>query len=100
MADISIIQLSDNTQYNIKDAKASGNLANEFSTTSTYAVGDLVIYQGDLYQCTTAITTAGAWDSSKWTQIKIANVIGGVDIVTTLDNTVTNSQVPRSKMRL
>lgn len=77
MADISIIQLSDNTQYNIKDAKARANLANEFSTSSTYVVGDVVLYQGDLYKCTTAVTTAGAWDSSKWTQTKITNETGG-----------------------
>jgi len=96
MADISIIQLSDNTQYNIKDAKARANLANEFSTSSTYAVGDVVLYQGDLYECTTAVSTAGAWDSSKWTQTKMTNVAGNIDIVTTLDNTVTNDQVPRS----
>lgn len=38
----------------------------DFSTSSTYQVGDYVMYQGKLYKCTTAITTSGAWDSSKW----------------------------------
>lgn len=38
-----------------------------FSATSTYAVGDLVIYDNAAYVCTTAVTTAGAWDSSKFT---------------------------------
>lgn len=38
----------------------------EFSTTKTYAVGDYVIYQGKLYKCTTAVTTAGSWNSSNW----------------------------------
>ena len=38
----------------------------DFSTSSTYQVGDYVMYQGKLYKCTTAITTSGAWDSTKW----------------------------------
>lgn len=38
----------------------------DFSTSSTYQVGDYVMYQGKLYKCTTAITTGGAWDSTKW----------------------------------
>lgn len=38
----------------------------EFSTSATYAVGDYVMYDGKLYKCKTAITTASAWDVSKW----------------------------------
>ena len=38
----------------------------DFSTSSTYQVGDYVMYQGKLYKCITAITTGGAWDSTKW----------------------------------
>lgn len=38
----------------------------DFSTSSTYQVGDYVMYQGKLYKCTTTITTSGAWDSTKW----------------------------------
>lgn len=51
-------------------ARAGGNMAPEFSTASKYAVGDFCIYKDILYRCTTAITTAGAWDSSKWTSVK------------------------------
>ena len=32
-----------------------------FSTSSTYAVGDYVVYNGKLWKCTTAVTKAGAW---------------------------------------
>ena len=32
-----------------------------FSTSSTYAVGDYVVYDGKLWKCTTAVTRAGAW---------------------------------------
>ena len=37
-----------------------------FSSSSTYEVGDYVMYQGKLYKCITEITTSGGWDSSKW----------------------------------
>ena len=32
-----------------------------FSTSSTYAVGDYVVYDGKLWKCTTAVSSAGAW---------------------------------------
>lgn len=32
-----------------------------FSASKTYAVGDYVIYNGKLWKCTTAVSTAGAW---------------------------------------
>ena len=41
-------------------------LATAFSTTSTYAVNDVVSYNGRNYKCKTAIETAGAWDATKW----------------------------------
>ena len=50
-------------------------IADDFSTESTYAVGDYVIYEGDLYKCTTAVTTAGAWDSTKWTETLVMDEV-------------------------
>lgn len=46
-------------------------LADDYSTSKTYAVGDYVIYSGNLYRCTTAITTAEAWTAAHWTQAQI-----------------------------
>jgi hypothetical protein len=47
-----------------------------YDDTSTYAVGDLCIYNNALYKCTTAITTAEAWNASHWTATSIADEIG------------------------
>ena len=59
MADISTIQFDgDDTIYNIKDTKARNNLAASYSSSSTYQVGDIVIYNGELYKCITAVSTA------------------------------------------
>ena len=55
---------------------ANQNLAVPFSAAQTYEVGDFVIYQENLYQCITAISTPAAWDSTKWTHALITDVMG------------------------
>ena len=52
------------------------NIADQFSTSATYDVDDYVIYEGTLYKCTTAVTTAGAWDSTKWTAVLVTDEMG------------------------
>lgn len=42
----------------------------EFSDESTYAVNDVVTYNGVYYKCTTAVTTAGAWNASSWAKLE------------------------------
>ena len=54
------------------------NLAAAFSTSATYAVGDHVTYNGKYYVCSTAVSTAGSWDSSKWTETKIGGEFAAV----------------------
>ena len=49
----------------------SENIAAEYSASSTYAVGDYCIYDGQLYRCTTAITTAEAWTAALWTMATV-----------------------------
>jgi len=54
--------------------------ADEFSSTKTYAVGDIVEHEtgsgsstvNKLYKCNTAVTTAGTWSESDWTEIALA----------------------------
>ena len=58
------------------DAKAVGDalkagIAPAYSASSTYAVGEYVMYNNALYRCTTAITTAEAWTAAHWTAAKI-----------------------------
>lgn len=55
----------------------AGIIASTFSTSSTYAVGDYVLYNHTLYRCKTAISTAGAWDSSKWDATKTQDIFQG-----------------------
>lgn len=46
-----------------------GVIAPYFSTTSTYAVGERVRCQNNIYECSTAITTPEQWTISHWTQL-------------------------------
>ena len=48
---------------------AENLLAADYSTSSTYAVGDYVYYSNKLYVCNTAIPTAESWTVAHWTQI-------------------------------
>lgn len=46
-------------------------IAPAFSESSTYALGDYVMHDGKLYECTTAVTVAGPWVASNWTESKV-----------------------------
>lgn len=49
------------------DAQKTGNaIADQYSASSSYDIGDIVLYQGDLYKCITAIPVAEAWNDAHW----------------------------------
>jgi len=84
-----------NTSKNAVQNKAVANaLAGAYDATATYAVGDLCIYDGILYECTTAITTAEAWDAAHW---KIGNFGEKVsDLSRHLSDKITSPSSPAS----
>ena len=55
------------------------NLAPAFSTSATYALDALCIYEGKFYRCTTAVTMAGAWTgSANWTEATVEDVLAAL----------------------
>ena len=54
-------------------------LADEYDATDTYALGALVVYDGNLYRCSTAITTAEAWTAAHWTETDVASELAARD---------------------
>ena len=50
-------------------------VADAYSNLATYDLDDVVIYDNTLYVCTTAVTTAEEFDSSKWTAVTVASLI-------------------------
>lgn len=53
-------------------------LALAYSSSSTYAVGDVCIYSGNFYECTTAIESPIAWNASYWMQTTIGEVLAEI----------------------
>lgn len=74
--DITVLNGNLDSQDNIVH-NAYMQLAPVFSSASTYAVDDVVLYANNLYKCITAVTVAGDWDSTKWTQVKVSDIAGG-----------------------
>jgi len=64
------IELTDTSPYNGATVYKAGQRAelnfSAFSATSTYAVGDMVVYNGEAFRCTVAVTTPGAFNPSDW----------------------------------
>lgn len=54
------------TNADTKAGKAVTNVAPAYSTSATYKVGQMVTYSNQVYVCTTAISTAEAWNSGHW----------------------------------
>lgn len=52
-------------------AKAQDMIAEAYDATKTYAVGDYVKYNGVLYRCKTAISTAETWTAAHWEAAKV-----------------------------
>jgi len=57
----------------INEVAKDKNIANEYDSTTIYAVNDYCIYNGTLYKCIAAVTTAEAFDSTKWSATKVVN---------------------------
>lgn len=48
-------------------------IANVYDNSLTYAIWDIVVYKGDRYICTTAVSTPEEFDPTKWTKVNIQN---------------------------
>ena len=72
--------LSDELKGYVKNS----SLAPEFSTSSTYAVNDVVTYESQRYRCTTAVSTAGVWNPSNWTLEDVQTAIENAGVTVTM----------------
>lgn len=61
----------DNDTQLTKILEALGLKDDTYDSTKTYAVGDMVIKNHAIYECTTAITTAEEWNSAHWSIVPI-----------------------------
>lgn len=68
---------SGNIIYKKNNDADNSILAPIYDATSTYAVGDAVTYNNQLYQCIVAIETAEAWTAAHWQSATVADLIAG-----------------------
>lgn len=61
----------------VTDNARENGIAPVFSTTKTYAVGEHVLYNGEVYRCKTAVSSAGAWVASNWVKAYLSEDLGG-----------------------
>ena len=60
-------------EQNVSDVVSTNNIADDYNSTKTYAVGDYCFHDGTLYKCTTEITTAEAWTLAHWQTAILGN---------------------------
>ena len=66
----------------------NASFAPAYSASSTYAVGDYVVYDGYLWRCTTAITETESWTAAHWTKVALASDVS--DLKSALSQTQNN----------
>lgn len=64
--------------------------APKYSSSSTYAVGDLVMQEGILYQCNTAITTPESFTNAHWTRTDVETLLKAKQDKVAVDTTSTS----------
>ena len=76
----SVASLVEAIEGAVADIPAEYNacFAPAYSTSSTYALGQYVTYNGYLYRCTTAITSSESWTAAHWTQVALANDVSAL----------------------
>ena len=65
----------------------------DYDATSDYAVGDFVLYNGDLYECNTAITGGEVWNSAHWDERTNNYIPSGSTYTGTASSTTTTDEV-------
>lgn len=65
------IEINNLSTYLNNIIKSLGLYENTYDSTSTYEIGDLVVYDHTIYECNTAITTAEEWNENHWTIVPI-----------------------------
>lgn len=71
--DIAAVTLTANSA-DAKATEALSNFADVYDATATYNVGDLVLYEGILYRCTTLISVPEPFNGAHWTRQTIENI--------------------------
>lgn len=61
------IEAAEQAEAAASQSAAQASIAEVYDATKTYAIGDYCLHDGQLYECTTEITTPEAWTAAHWT---------------------------------
>ena len=82
--------MQDNLRENISTNESNiGTDTDTYDNTATYAVGEIVIYENQLYKCITAVDTAEEFDKEKWKKTSLKEMID-VHVVTETETDLNN----------
>lgn len=75
-------------QNKLETSANDSSIANEYSSSQTYSVWDVVMYKWNRYVCNTDISTAEDFDLTKWTNTSLQNYLNNIQ--TQIDDIVAN----------
>lgn len=80
--DVVVKELAQTSEIpDVSDFLNENAVADEFSESSTYSVGDIVVYGGLRYKCTTDVSSEGSWTGdSNWSLETIQEAIEDIDV--------------------
>ena len=66
-----------NTEFNrLRNSEADTDMiAETFGMSDSYAVGDYIVYNSNLYRCKSAVSNTGSWDPDDWIQVTLADEV-------------------------
>ena len=86
--------MQDNLRENIATNESNlGTDTDTYDSTKTYAVGNIVVYDNQLYKCITAVTTAEEFDITKWQKTSLKEMILELIILGNISNGQGSAQI-------
>lgn len=61
------VEAAEQAEAAASQSAAQASIAEVYDATKTYAIGDYCLHDGQLYECTTEISTPEAWTAAHWT---------------------------------
>lgn len=86
------IEAAEQAEAAASQSAAQASIAKVYDATKTYAIGDYCLHDGQLYECTTEITTPEAWTAAHWTAATVGTELNDIKgDVTGLKEDLTNT---------
>jgi hypothetical protein len=72
------IEAAEQAEAAASQSAAQASIAEVYDATKTYAIGDYCLHDGQLYECTTEITTPEAWTAAHWTAATVGTELNDI----------------------